>query len=79
MTRALLLKGLGLIVGGLFAANGMGALIAPRRWVDSWWALKGPLTGKDLERRGLNIQVRIAGAVLACFGLIFIVAILLNV
>ena len=79
MTREALLNGLGVIFGALFVLNGIGALIAPRQWVDSWWALKGPLTLEGLEKKGMNIQVRIAGAALRCFGLIFMVSILRSV
>ena len=69
-----LAKVLCLLIGGLFVFNGMGAALMPRRWVDSVWVPKGPLTREDLEKRSMNIQVRIVGGFLACFGFAAMVA-----
>ena len=77
MRRELLLNIAGLVIAGLFVINGLGALIAPKHWVRAWWALSGPLNVESLERRTMNVQVRIAGAGLACFG-VFMIRVILS-
>jgi hypothetical protein len=45
-------------LAGSSPVNGIGAFIVPRRWVDSWWAWKGPLTREDLENTGLKYKYK---------------------